>query len=175
MRVLRHTRTMIAPVLLGALLASCDLLQRDPGPVATAEQAEALFNKHGGFMNADVSGNVVELRFRQPQDHLARGGSLWARVGPYIYLFSEDTRELFRQYPGVAAVRTITIDAGEQEIARATLLYDGMHEFEWRRSLGLVGLAIYEGTQRPRRVEELTSWGESQTEFEYNPKYVPDQ
>lgn len=165
---------MIAPLLVGVLLASCDLLQRGPGPVATAEQAEALFGKHHGFVSADVSGNVVEVRFQQPQEHLVRGGSLWARVGPYIYLFTEDTRELFRQYPGVAAVRTITIDGAEQEIARAMLLNDGMHEFEWRRSLGLVGLAIHEGTQRPRRVEELASWGESQTEFEYNPKYVPE-
>ncbi len=47
-----------------------------------------------------VSGNVVELTVDQPIRQVRRGGSLWAKVGPYIYLFSDQTEGLLREYPG---------------------------------------------------------------------------
>ena len=49
-----------------------------------------------------VSGNVVELMVDQPLRQVRRGGSLWAKVGPYIYLFSDETETLLQDYAGLS-------------------------------------------------------------------------
>ena len=166
----------VATVLAATLAAgACDQLLRRELPLPTAEEARAFYANASGVTDVELNGNVVEVRVRQPLDQLRRGGSLWARVGPYIYLFTPGTRDLFDEYPGVAAVRVITISPGGTEIARATLLRETMNDILWRRSLSLLSHALHEGTRRPSRLEDLVNWGESHTEYVYNPTYVPEQ
>jgi hypothetical protein len=119
----------------------------------------------------DYSGNVVEITVQQRPDDLQRGGSLWARVGPYIYLFTPGTRELFLRWEGIAGVRVVTQLRGT-EVARAMLRRDALEDRLWNRSLDLLGRAVREGTDRPSRLEALVRWGEERTEFDYNPDFV---
>ncbi len=171
----RSSARACAVALVAATLASaCDLLRREP-PVPTAEQAAAYYHNASGVIGVELSGNIVEVRVRQPANQLRRGGSLWARVGPYIYLFTPGTRDLLEAYGGVAAVRVITLAPGDVEVARATLMRDTLSDILWRRSLNLLGHALGEGTRRPSRLQDLAEWGERHTEYRYNPTYVPEQ
>jgi hypothetical protein len=79
-------------------------------------------------LEAELSGNVAEVIVYQSPAQLQRGGSLWARVGPYIFLFSEPTRSLLADFPGLAAVRVITRDPSGNEVARATLAQGTLNE-----------------------------------------------
>lgn len=163
----------LTKVALVAVLAATAGCQRGELKLPTAEEVEARYLYEGRF-EARLRGNVVELRAGQPADHLRRGGALWAKVGPYILLFSEETRRLFQDYPGVAAVRAVTLAPGGSEIARATLLRDELNEMTWWEALALAGHARVEGTQRPTRLEALVRWGEDHTSFRYNRRWVPE-
>ncbi len=105
---------------------------------------------------------------RQPREHLERGGRLWAQVGPYIYLFTPETRDLFWDYPDLAAVRVITRTTGGKEVARATLVRDTLSDVLWSRAINLAGRARVEGTQRPKAVYDLVRWGERYAEYRYS-------
>jgi hypothetical protein len=145
---------------LGACDQARDFLAGDPPGV------------HGGVIGIEVSGNVAEVQVVQDGDQLARGGSLWARVGPFIYLFTPATRSVFEDHPAIAAVRVITLTPDGSEVARAMLRRDALNDARWRRSLNILGLALQEGHEHPRRLEALTDWGEGLTEYRYNPDYV---
>ena len=119
-----------------------------------------------------MRGIVAEVTVIQSAAQLRRGGSLWARVGPYIYLFSDATRALMTDYPGLAAVRVITTTGGGTEVARATLLAGRLNALTWRRALNVAGLARRDGTERLTLLEDLVQWGEDHTEFEYNERYT---
>lgn len=162
-----------AGVVVGALLVGGCPMKEAP-PLPTEAQVRELYAGYSRLESAELSGNVAELRFTQEASQLRRGGSLWARVGPYVYLLSPATRELFQLFPGVAAVRVITLGPGGEEVARAMLRQDALTDILWRRTLNILGHAIQEGSQRPSRLEALVQWGEKYTEFEYNPEYVPE-
>ena len=130
------------------------------------------YYSYDGPLEADLSGNVAEVVVTQPSAQLRRGGSLWARVGPYIVLFSDDTQKLLEDYPGLAGVRVITRVAGGPEVARALLNRDELTGVLWRRSLNISGKARLEGTDKPTLLEDLVRWGEDHTEFEYNSRYT---
>lgn len=149
-----------------------DYLAGDPEAPPEAAQVEPYYASHSGLIQLRMSGNVVELEVNQPYQQLDRGGSLWARVGPYVYLFTPATRDVFQAFPGVAAVRVITRLPDGSEVARAMLRRDALGEVRWRRSLNLLGHALQNGRESPRRLEELTEWGETYTEYSYNPDYV---
>lgn len=137
----------------------------------TAEQV-ASYYEYQGQLSASLSGNVAEVTVSQSGQQLRRGGTLWAQVGPYIFLFSDGTQRLFHDFGGLAGVRVITTGPGGVEVARALLARDGLNELTWRRALNIAGLARREGTDRPSRLEALVKWGEDHTEFEYSPRYV---
>jgi hypothetical protein len=166
----------LAAGLAAALLATagCQLLERR-APVLPddAVLAEA-YGEHRALVGAELRGNLAELRFEQRADQLRRGGSLWAKVGPYVYLFSPPTRELLERYPDLAAVRVVTVDVQGQEIARVTLLRDTLSDILWRRTLNILGHALQEGTQKPALLSDLVRWGERHTQYEYSPRYVSD-
>ncbi len=122
-------------------------------------------------MDAEISGNVAVVHVDQDADQILRGGLLWAKVGPYVYLFSEPTKALFEDFDGLAAVRVIT-NVGDTEIANALLAYDELSEVLWARSLNIAGRARLEGTNRMTLLEDLVDWGESHTEFSYNERYT---
>jgi hypothetical protein len=172
----RAPRAALAPVaLLAALLAGgCDLLRREPPAVPDEAAARAYYADTPGIRSVDVRGNLVELHVIQDLNQLRRGGSLWARVGPYVYIFSPGTRDLFTDYPGVAAVRVVTILADGEEVARATLRRDALTEPAWRRSLNLLGHALQGGTERPTLLEQLVQWGEEHTDYRYSRSFVPN-
>ena len=124
-------------------------------------------------LSASLNGNVVELTVLQPIRQVRRGGSLWAKVGPYIYLFSDETETLLRAYPGLSGVRVITrTGRDEVEVARAFLHRDSLNQLTWRRARNIAGRARIEGTRRPVLLEDLVKWGQEHTEFEYSQEFI---
>jgi hypothetical protein len=137
----------------------------------TVEQVKSHYTSDTPI-GAEMSGNVAVVIVEQSAGQLRRGGTLWARVGPYIYLFSDETRQLFEDYPGLAGVRVITRTATGNEIARALLARDELSDILWRRSLNISGLARRDGTEHPGLLDDLTRWGEAHTEHAYNKHYT---
>jgi hypothetical protein len=157
------------------LVTACDQARGYLAPEAelpTAAELALYYAASGGLVGVEVSGNVVEVRVRQEDQQLRRGGSLWARVGPFVHLFTPATRQVFEDYPAVAAVRVVTLAGNDQEVARAMLRRDTLSDVRWRRSLNILGHALQDGQANPRRLEQLTDWGERYTDFRYNPAYV---
>jgi hypothetical protein len=159
----------IAAGLLLALLSGC----RGATDVLPTPDDVVAYYPTSGDISVEMDDNVAEVYVQQPQEQLQRGGPLWAKVGPYIFLFSEGTRDLFEDYPTLAGVRVITRAPGGGEVARALLARDALNRIGWRRALNIAGRARVEGTQRVRAVEELVLWGEEQAAFSYSPRYVP--
>lgn len=167
----------IAGVLACAVaVTGCDPVQDYLGQSApappTADEVRTYFAQHRGVDSVRMSGNVAVLHVEQPYDQLARGGSLWARVGPYVYLMTPATRAAFADQPGLAAVRVVTYLPNGDEVARAMLRRDTLNDLLWRRTLNILGHALQSGGESPRRLEELTEWAERYTEFRYNPEHV---
>ncbi len=139
--------------------------------VPSESQAGAVYNSSD--VSVRVSGNVVEVMVDQPLRQVSRGGSLWAKVGPYIYLFTSETETLFREYPGLSGVRVITrTGRNDTEVARAFLHRDNLNELTWRRARNIAGKARTEGTRRPVLLEDLVKWGQDHTEFGYSKEFV---
>ena len=168
-------RRVVAWLFLILAATACDRLlpNRTDETLPSAEAVDSLYANHGlAQANVSLSGNVVELRVAQPAAQLERGGSLWARVGPYVYLFTPGTQALFNRYDGVAAVRVITTSNGDT-VAHALLARDRLNDITWRRALNVLGRALQDGTNRPALLEELVQYGEAHTDFDYNRRYVP--
>lgn len=158
-------------LVLMAGLAACQADQERVVP--TAEQVAEGYGEIRSRMAVEMNGNVAELTVTQPWNQIRRGGSLWARVGPYVFLFSGATQEVFRRYSGLAAVRVETRTPGGTRIAEATLRRDALNDLTWRRALNISGKARRDGTSRPSLIEELIRWGEDHAvDFEYNPRYT---
>ncbi|MGH7449613.1 MAG: hypothetical protein ACRELT_18715 [Longimicrobiales bacterium] len=165
----------MAPLLLLLLLsAACDRIfpARASLDLPDLETVQSFYQRHGFEAEYRYSGNVLELVVQQPADQLRRGGPLWARVGPFIYLFTPATRDLIDEYHGIAGVRVVTM-VGDVEVARALLVRDALNELTWRRAANVHGTALVQGTERPMTIDLLARFGEDITTFQYNPDYVP--
>lgn len=166
----------IAGVLACVLVSGgCDEVRDFVGDTPQPPPAESVapyYAEHRGVERVELSGNVVELHVLQPYQQLERGGSLWARVGPYVYLMTPSTRSVFQDFPGVAAVRVVTHLPDGEEVARAMLRRDTMSNLQWRRTLNILGHALQAGQKNPRKLEELTEWSEDRTQFHYSPDYT---
>ena len=127
---------------------------------------------YGGEAEAEVSGNLVRLTVRMPEG-FERGGTLWAKSGPYFYLFTTATRDLFAAYEDLAALEVSAVTDEGEEVARARLLRTDLNAITWRRALAYAAQAQTEGTESPRHVDRLVRWGEDVAEHEYNPDFVP--
>ena len=90
-----------------------------------------------------------------------------------MVLFTQETQQLFRDYPGLAGVRVITRTPDRGEVARVFLVRDTLTDVLWRRSLNIAGRARQDGTRRPSLLEDLVRWGEDHTEYEYNREIIP--
>jgi hypothetical protein len=166
----------VAALLFSVVAGGCDRIIT-PAPdlsLPAVETVAEVYAANGITADFRYSGNVLEMVVQQPADQLRRGGPLWARVGPYIYIFSPATRELFEEYPGLAGVRVIT-ESGGEEIARALLVRDALNEYSWPRSRSLLAQALEEGTSRPATMDRLANFGEQHTAHEYNPRFVPER
>jgi hypothetical protein len=171
--LLKHMLLLLVAVL---LVSGCDRVFT-PRPDLTLPELETVrevYAANGITAEFRYSGNVLELVVQQPLDQLRRGGPLWARVGPYIYVFSPATRELFESYQGLAGVRVITM-AGDEEVARALLVRDALNEYSWPRSRGILAEALDQGTSRPATMDRLANFGEQNTQHQYNPRFVPER
>ncbi|MGH7458936.1 MAG: hypothetical protein ACREKN_07640 [Longimicrobiaceae bacterium] len=163
MRVLRATLPFLA--LLSPACGNGD----GPFRLPPADSAAALYEDGA---QAEARGNLLEVSVPFGEEY-RRGGSLWARSGPYFYLFSEPTEKLMAAYPQLAAVRVVMHTPGGEEVARATLARAAITEFDWRRARNLAAVAQLRGTEEPGRLAELVRWGEAHTEYRYNPGFVP--
>jgi hypothetical protein len=160
----------VTPLLVSLLLVSaCDLGRERE--IRLPDPAEAAA-RYGPAAEAALSGNLLEVRMVMAESLLSRGGVIWARSGPYFYLFSPPTQELFTEYPDLAAVRVVVVTEDADEVARAQLVRDALNEPRWRQALRLSAVAQQTGTERPRTLEELTYFGEEHTEFRYDPEYA---
>jgi len=137
-------------------------------------EAEArAYYESSSALSFRVSGNVLEITVSQPLQQVRRGGTLWAKVGPYIYLFTEETETLLQAYPGLAGVRVITqTSRRDTEVARAFLRRSQLNELTWKRARNISGKARRDGTRLPTFLEDLVEWGEDHTEFEYSSEFV---
>lgn len=127
---------------------------------------------YGPRAEVSLNGNVVDVRVEQDASDLSRGGELWAKVGPYIYLLSPQTREIFGEYGGVAAVRVRTAIRGEGRVAEAMLVRDTLTSITWREAIRRVAKARQEGTENPGHLEALVRFGEDYARYEYEPRYL---
>ena len=137
----------------------------------TAEEVESVY-EYTGSLEAEVNGNVATVTVVQATDQLRRGGTLWAKMGPYIFLFTDETQALFATYPGLAGVRVVTRVRNGPEVASALITRDELSDVQWRRALNISGRARRDGTGSLTLLEDLIRWGEDHTDFEYNPRYT---
>lgn len=163
---------MIRPTLAGvaAVLLVTGCQPRTDLTVPTAEEVEGYYESTSG-LDAEVVGNVATVRVGQDPQQLRRGGALWAKVGPYVYLFAEETYQLFEDFPGLAGVRVVT-RVGDAEVASALLARSELSDILWRRGMNIAGRARRDGTGRVTLLEDLVDWGESHTEFEYSERFT---
>ena len=159
-------------VLLAMLCAGAGGCEKEPE--RTLPAAEQLENLYGPGVSVELKGNVVDVVVRQPADQLRRGGATWARVGPYVYLFSPQTQKLFEDFSGLGGVRVTTLDGQDRLVARALLPQGTLNSVTWKKAIGLAGRARLEGTQRPTYILELIDYGEDLVEHEYGSNYVRD-
>jgi hypothetical protein len=169
---MRHAAVLLAAAM---FVSGCDrIFPRKPDmtlpPIADVRGA---YKEQGFRGTVTLDGNIVHLRVEQDVEHLRRGGTLWARVGPYIFLFSPATKRILETWPGIAAVRVVTVLPDGTEIARATVAQGALREGEWRRSHNLLGHALQSGTEKPRHIDDLVRWGEQHTKYRYNPRFIP--
>lgn len=153
-----------------ALVASFACVDGTDSTLPTAEEVESYY-EYASDLEAEVVGNVAVLTVEQSAQQLRDGGRLWARVGPYIFLFTEETRLLLEDYPGLAGVRVRT-RVGSAQVATAILAREEMPDILWRRSLNIAGKARRDGTERMTLLEDLVEWGEAHTDFEYNERFT---
>lgn len=154
-----------------AVTAFAGMCPKNDLTLPTAKEIQAHY-KYVGALTAKLDGNVASVTITQPTSQISKGGVLWAKVGPYVLLFSDDTRSLFDDYKGLAAVRVTTQLAGGREIARALLKRNELSDILWRRSLNISGMARKYGTKRPTLLDDLVRWGEEHTQYAYNKQYT---
>ena len=162
---------------IGLALASFGLLGgagcEEPNLTLPSEAEARTHYASSSDIGVRVNGNVLEVLVNQPFQQVRRGGTLWAKVGPYIYLFTAETESVLNTYPGLAGVRVITrTSRRDTEVARAFLLRDRLNDLTWKRAKNVAGRARLEGTRRPSYLEDLVEWGEDRTEFSYNSEFV---
>jgi hypothetical protein len=150
-------------------LAGCET---DGEVLIPNEDAVAEYFSASPTVTASLDGRTVELTVRQQASQLRRGGALWARVGPFIFLFTEETWQLLQDYPDLTGVRVVTRTERGDMVASAYLQNGALTDVLWRRSLNISGKARRDGTRKPTLLEDLVRWGEDRTEFEYNSRYV---
>ena len=166
----RHPRSL-ATLALAATAVAAGACEETPPTVPDADAVESYY-EIPSRTSVEMNGNVAEIRVDQPGDQLRRGGPIWAKVGPYVYLFSEPTRDLFADYDGLAGVRVTTVAPTGEWVARATLPRSALNGITWQRALNISGHARKSGSQRLTLLEDLIRWGEEHTDFEYNPDYA---
>lgn len=160
--------------LLGLALvpAGCDAFSRPVAHAAPAAEEVRPYFAYEGELSVEMSGNVAQVTVVVDPAPFVRGGDLWAKATPFLFLFSSSTRDAFEAHPGLGGVRVITQHPNGDWMAQALLSREVLTESGWRQATNLSGLARRDGTERPGRMQDLVRWGEDRTEFQYNPGYI---
>ncbi len=164
--MIRFGRTL---AVLGTIAALSACEQADDLRLPGATDLAGLY---GRGPDVSLNGNVVDVRVYQPSDQLVRGGAVWAKVGPYIYLLSPQTRDVFDTWSGVGGVRVTTVDGRGRMVAQALLPRGALNGITWPRAVNLVAKARLEGTDRPSYILDLIDYGEEIAEHRYSSRYV---
>jgi len=166
----RGVTPLLLAILAAAGTAACE--REGPGhPVPSAAQIAPYYD-YAGLLDVEISGNVAHVSVTIDPADYARGGDLWAKSFPYIFLFSPGTREAFREHPGLGGVRVMIRHPGSDIMAQAMLERGTLTEGTWRRALNIAGRARQEGTERPGLMTDLVHFGEDHTDYQYNPDYI---
>lgn len=121
----------------------------------------------------EMNGNVAVVTVVQRTNDLQRGGPLWAKMGPYIHIFSPATEELLRDHPGLAGVRVRTVTTSDTEVASVLLERSTLNDITWKTARNHVAHALTdEGAEQVRSIERLVQYGERRTSHEYNSDLV---
>lgn len=155
-----------------ASLALVAVTACEPAENRDLPSAAVLDSIYGERVESTLNGNVVELRITQDASQLTRGGPIWAKAGPYIFLFTPQTREIFERFGGVGGVRATTLDARGELIARALLERSGLNSVTWPKAINVAGRARTQGSERPQTMVDLAEYGEEHTSYEYSQRYV---
>jgi hypothetical protein len=141
-----------------------------PGDAPRLPSQAEVEEAYGPGIEVEVRGNVVEVTVPVADEMLQ--SPVWARSGPYFYLFAAPSRRFLEEFPGLAAVRVSTVDARGVEVARAMIRRGELSAARWDDGIALRSLAQAEGTDRPGVVQRLVRFGETHTEYTYNPRYT---
>jgi hypothetical protein len=172
------TGAILLPLLLLGALAACDripLPDREEHPAPSVTDLEGYYSFPSGDLLLGMSGNVAQVTVTVDPEPYRRGGDLWAKSLPYIFLFSQGTQDAFEQHPGLGGIRVRVLHPTGDVMAEARLARDAMSDRDWREALSIAGQARRDGTERPGTMGRLVRWGEDHTQFEYNPDYITPQ
>lgn len=172
---MRETKTLEARVRrsgVGVLaLIAVGACAQAAGPVPSDDDV-ASYYQITARSQFSVTGNVAVIEVWQSGDHLRRGGALWAKVTPYIYLFTDGSRDLFEDYAGLAAIRVRTRTASGKTVAEVTLERDALNQVTWKPAINLAGRARVQGGRKMGLLSELVAFGEDLTTFSYSPEFL---
>ncbi|MDT8367629.1 MAG: hypothetical protein RQ745_00355 [Longimicrobiales bacterium] len=133
----------------------------------------AAYYADSSIETVEMRGNVALVTVEQDATHLRRGGRLWAKMGPYIHIFSPATEELLRDFPAVAGVRVRTVTISGTEIASVLLERTTLNDITWKGARTRVAQALtHRGAEQVRSIEQLVEYGERRTTYEYNPDFT---
>ncbi len=160
----------LAPIVTLLLVSGC-LPEEPEHPVPAAAEIEPHYVWEGP-VNVEMSGNVAQVSVTVDPGDFARGGDLWAKAFPYIFIFSPGTQAAFDENPGLGGVRVLVRHPNGDVVSQALLSREVLTDLTWNRALNISKEAREHGTERPARMQDLVRWGEDHTEFEYNPTYI---
>jgi hypothetical protein len=136
-------------------------------PLPSAEDL-ASYYEFAGDLTVAMSGNVPQVTVTVSREEYARGGELWAKAFPYLFLFTPGTRRLFDEHPGVGGVRVITRYDDGSLVAQALLEKEDTDLGDWNRALSAALAARQDGSRFPLLMDDLVKIGEEMTDFEYD-------
>jgi hypothetical protein len=170
---MRYAMPLLA-TLGGLALAACQAPGGGdaPPPPAAAELEEAGHWSYADGVQVEMTGNVARVSITVDPAPYARGGDLWAKGFPYLFLFSQGTKDALDANAGLGGVRVRAMHPGGDVMAEALLSRGALNDYSWREALNIAAQARRDATERPGRMRDLVQWGEDHTEFEYNPRYI---
>jgi hypothetical protein len=138
-----------------------------------SDEAAADYFTSGSVRGVELNGNVAVVTVVQRSADLRRGGRLWAKMGPYIHIFSPATEALLRDHPGLAGVRVRTVTNSDTEVASVLLERATLNDVTWKTARAHVAHALSDqGAEQVRSIERLVQYGERRTTHEYNPTFL---
>jgi hypothetical protein len=167
-----HVTARAVGAALFMLLAGCQAPDRSDLPPPPSAADVRPYYAYTGEMEVQITGNVARVEVVVDPAPYARGGDLWAKGMPYLFLFSQGTRDALNDFPGLGGVRIATLHPNGDIMAEALLTRGTLNDYSWRQALNVAAQARRDATERPGRMRDLVRWGEDHTEFEYNPRYI---